>query len=149
VTGCRESFRCGFASDTTRAQSEVTGVALLTGVVAIVALVVGGFIIADVGSDDSGPTTDLLVDADSTDLTFTHNGGDPVALADLRVTVYRDSGTVRRTPTATVGGGDDTLDPGEQFRVAHGVSGPADVRVVVAHDPSSTVLLEDTVSVPR
>jgi hypothetical protein len=132
-----------------RAQSEVTGVALLTGVVAIVALVVGGFIIADFGGGDDGPTTDLLVDADATDLTFTHNGGDSVALADLRVTVYRDSGPVRLTPTATVRSGDDTLDPGERTAVAHGVSGPADVRVVVAHDPSSTVLLEDTVAVPR
>jgi len=131
-----------------RAQSEVTGVALLTGVVAIVALVVGGFIIADVGGDDDGPTTDLLVDAGPSEATFTHNGGDPVALADLRVTVYRDGGPVRLTPTATAGSGDDTLDPGERFRVAHGVSGPADVRVLVAHEPSSTVLLEDTVSVP-
>jgi len=135
-------------SGSARAQSEVTGIALLTGVVAIVALVVGGVIIADFGSGDDGPTTDLLADADATDATLTHNGGDPVALADLRVTVYRDGGPVRLTPTTTAGSGDDTLDPGERTTVAHGVSGPADVRVVVAHDPSSTVLLDDTVSVP-
>jgi len=136
------------ASTGTRAQSEVTGVALLTGVFAVVALIVGGFIIAGSGGGDAGPTTDVRVDATGEDVVLTHNGGDSVALSALRVRIARGSNSETTTPDATVGGGDDRFDPSERIRIDHGYATAGDLEVMVVHEPSGTILAEDVVTVP-
>jgi len=133
---------------TDRAQSEVTGVAFLTGVVVVVALVVGAFVIADAGETDDGPTADLLVDVSAENVTLTHNGGKPLVLADLRVVLRTDATERSFGPAPTnVTGGDATLDPGERIRRTHGVS-PGALTVVVVHDPSNTVVADERVTVP-
>lgn len=140
---------------TYRAQSEVTGVVLLTGVVAVVALIVGGIIIADTGGGDDGPTTSFVAEATDQTITLTHNGGDTVALADLRVSVSGNDTTREFVPdAANATGSDASLTPGESLTRDHGVpTGDPDVfeviEVLVVHGPSNTVLFEDEVTVER
>lgn len=131
-----------------RAQSEVIGVTLLTGVVVIVALLVGGVIVAQTTADDSGPTVDLLADATGTDAVLTHNGGDSVPVTELRVVLEQDDSTTAFTPTAAdVTGPDARLDPSERIQRPHGFAA-GDLEVLVVHEPSSTVLLDDRVTIP-
>lgn len=134
--------------DNTRAQSEVIGVTLLTGVVVVVALLVGGVIVAQTTADDAGPTVDLLAGATDTDVLLTHNGGDSVPVTELRVVLEQDDSTTVFTPTAAdVTGPDARLDPSERIQRSHGF-GAGDLEILVVHDPSSTVLLEDRVTIP-
>jgi len=133
---------------TGRAQSEVVGVTLLTGVVVIVALIVGGVVIAQSSSSDGGPTTDLVLDATQSDAVLTHNGGDTLELSALTV-IYERRGTVQRfTPApGDTSDGDARLTPGDRIRWTHGF--PAgDLTVEVVHNPSSTLLFEDRVTIP-
>lgn len=131
-----------------RAQSEVTGVALLTGVVTIVALLVGGVIIAESGPDDDGPTTGFEISASTENVTLAHNGGDTVAVSNLRVTLRQGNG--ERTFVPAVGNttdGDGTLRPGDAIRREHGFP-TGDLQVIVVHDPSNEVLADERVTIP-
>jgi hypothetical protein len=131
-----------------RAQSEVIGVAILTGVVVVVALAVGGVVITQYSGDDGGPNTDLVLSASNEEVTLAHNGGDSLDLADLRVTLEQDDTRKTFTPdAANTTGGDARLDPGERVRREHGVD-PGDLTVLVVHRPSNTVLLQDRAAVP-
>lgn len=130
----------------TRAQSEVIGVALLTGVVAIVAFTAGALIIAGAGPSDD-PTTAIRVETAPGNITISNNGGETVALSDLRV-VFRQGATERRfTPDPTNATGGDSFEPGDSLRRKHAFA-PGDLTVIVVHDPSNSVLLDDRVTVP-
>lgn len=121
---------------------------LLTGVVVIVALSVGAVIVAQYSGDDVGPTTDLEVSADATDLRITHNGGDSLDLAALTVRLDQDGTESSFTPTAAdATGPDDRLDPSERVELAHGLSA-GDVDVIVVHRRSNTILLDERLTVP-
>lgn len=134
--------------DPKRAQQEAVGVTLLTGVVVLVALAVGAVVVAQTTGGDAGPTTDLVVEASTDSVTLVHNGGDSLDLAELRVTLDRGTDSTRFTPDAANATGPDArLSPGEEIRRAHGAS-PGDLTVIVAHRPSSTILLDDRALVP-
>ena len=138
----------GTLSKNPRVQSEVVGVALLTGVVVIVALSVGVVVISQASGDDPGPTTDLVLDVSAAEMTLSHNGGDWPVLSELRVTLEADGDRRTFTPDpANVTGGDDRLSPGERIRRDHGAD-PGDLSVLVVHRPSNTVLLDDRETVP-
>jgi hypothetical protein len=132
-----------------RSQSEVIGVTLLTGVVAVVALIVGGVIITQSSGGDEGPTTDFVLDANQTDAFLTHNGGDTLELSTLMV-LYEHPGDVKRLPPvpANTSDGDARLRPGERIEWTHNFSS-GDLTVTVVHDPSNTVLFEDRVTIPE
>jgi flagellin-like protein len=131
-----------------RAQSEVIGVAILTGVVVVVALAIGVVVIAQYSGDDGGLTTDLVLSTSNEEVTLSHNGGDSLDLADLRVTLEQDGTRTTFTPdAANATGGNARLDPGERVRRDHGVD-PGDLTVLVVHRPSNSVILEDRATVP-
>lgn len=116
---------------------------ILTGIVVIVALSVGAVVVAESTGEDAGPTTDLLLEVSAENVTISHNGGDSVALANLRVTIKQGNTRSAFTPdVANTTGPDDRLDPGERIRREHGF-GAGDLEVIVAHRPSSTILLDD------
>lgn len=130
-----------------RAQSEAVGVMLLTGVVVIAALMVGAAIIAQTGGDD-GPTTDLVLDVTASDVVLTHNGGDTLVLAELTVVLDAGGAERRFTPdAANTSDGDARLRPGDRIQRAHGFSS-GDLGVLVVHDPSNTVVLDDRERIP-
>lgn|GEM_PF-2440275 len=133
-----------------RAQSELVGVTLLTGVVVIATLLVGAVVIAQSSGGEDGPTTDFVLDANTSDALLTHNGGDTLELSALTVLYERGrSGTVEPfTPTpADTGDGDARLTPGDRIQWVHGFS-PGDLVVEVVHHPSNSVLFEDRVTIP-
>lgn len=131
-----------------RGQSEVYGVALLTGVVAIVALTVGAFVVAGTGGDAAGPTTDIVLDVTASDVVLTHNGGDPLDVGALTVLVRHGGTETRFAPDPTdTDDGDARLVPGDAVRLTHGV-GDGDLTVLVVHERSNTVLLDDSSRVP-
>jgi hypothetical protein len=131
-----------------RAQSEVIGVALLAGVVVIVAVTAGAIIVTQSTATDDGPTTDLYLEVSTENVTIAHNGGDSVTLTDLRVFLERDDTRKTFTPAGeNATGSDGRLEPGERTRRGHGF-GPGDLGVVVVHRPSNTVLLDELKPVP-
>lgn len=131
-----------------RGQSEVLGITILTGVVVIVALTVGAVVVSQASGDDPGPTTDLVLRASSENVTLAHNGGDTLDRAPLTVVLTQKGHEKRFTPAAAnVTGGDDRIQPGERIHRRHGL-GPGDVEVLVVHDPSGSVLLDDRERIP-
>jgi hypothetical protein len=131
-----------------RAQSEAIGVTLLTGVVVIVALTIGALVITQTADEDSGPTTDILSDATTTDVVLAHNGGDSIPVDELFVRLEQDDATLEFSPTASdLSGPDARFDPGEQITRAHGF-GSGNLEILVVHEPSNTVLLDDRATIP-
>ena len=131
-----------------RAQSEVVGVAILTGITLVLALSVGAVIISQTIGTEDGPTTDVAFSASNENVTFVHNGGDSLALADLTIRLEQADTTKAFTPSATnTTGGDAVLEPSEYVRREHGFP-PGDVEVLVVHEPSSSVLLDDHDTIP-
>lgn len=131
-----------------RAQSEVVGVALLTGVVVVVALTVGAVVIAGSGPGDAAPTTDFRVEATATDVLLTHNGGEVLEVSSLTVILEQPGSREEFTPAAgDTADGDGSLEPGDRIRRVHGLT-TGDLTVTVVHRPSNEVLFEDRTSIP-
>jgi PKD repeat protein len=131
---------------TARAQSETVGVVLLVGVFAVAAITIGVLVIGNVADDaESQPRVDLNVSVTPDNVTLTHGGGDTVDVADVEVVVRNDeesrydlSGFDERR-----GDGDDRFDPGERFHRDHD-QGAGDLRIIVVHVPSNSVLADVT-----
>ncbi|MBX0324010.1 PKD domain-containing protein [Halomicroarcula sp. F13] len=132
-----------------RAQSETIGVVLLTGVVVVTIGVAGFVTLGDIGaSARSTPSLDIHAGATTQDVFVAHNGGSSVDSNDVTIVVVGDN---RRQYTLAdytqVGGTDPTrFEPGGRWGLPNDVGG-ASIRVVAIHDPTSTVLDRDTVSV--
>jgi hypothetical protein len=108
---------------------------------------VGAVIIAQTGGDD-GPTTDLVLEVTASDVALTHNGGDTLALGDLTVVLDADGSERRFTPdAANTSDGDARLRPGDRISRAHGFPSD-DLGVMVVHDPSNSVLVDDRERIP-
>jgi len=132
---------------TTRAQSEVIGIVLMTAVVVILAVIVGGSILSTVDTQDE-PVTNLEAAVDASNVTISHHGG--TAFSTDEVTVqFRATGTERHslgTFWEVQGNDDGTFSPGEQVSRIHNASDV--VRILVVHEPSNTVLYDRAFDVP-
>jgi hypothetical protein len=140
--------RAAGLGETVREQS--TAVAVL--VVVVVVLVVGGagavFVFDDSSDGTDQPQANLSVDVTAESVTVTHDSGDTVDPADVRVTVIADSGQSELDLTEF---DDQPADPGsvsvgDQFT---NEGGPyvGNVTVLVLHEPTSTRLVDETVTV--
>lgn len=134
-------------TDPDRGQSEPIGVILLTGIVVVTVAVAGGIYLSTVADEDV-TRADLAVSVATDELVVAHRGGDPVALADLRVVV--DAGGNRTdhdlSASQVAGDGDDRLEPGERWvnsSVAYDPDQP--VHVLVVDTATGTRLAETTV----
>ncbi|KAB1187751.1 MULTISPECIES: type IV pilin [Haloferax] len=132
-----------------RAQSELVGTILLVSLVVLSVSVGGSFAIASLfGEQTPSPTVDTAVELTPSNFTVVHRGGDPLDVSDLNIVVSRngssttyalESGRVNGvavSSTTVLVAGDRWTPPGpDPF-------GPSDeVRVVVVHEPSGTVLV--------
>jgi len=139
--------------NTIRAQSEVVGVALLVGVFALLALLVGTVVIGnatDQASDE--PLVDLNASATGPNLILTHGGGDGLEATDVTVVVRQNSDEKRyglRTDFTEVRGNDTArFSPGERWVLQdHNLSAGL-ARVFVVHESSNGVIHDETVEVP-
>ena len=131
-----------------RAQSEVIGVILLVGLVAIIISAAGAVYLSTI-DDESGPATDVRVTVTDETVTLTHNGGSAPATDSLRV-VIRQDGSDTNTDWAdgtVTGDGDDRFEPAETWREGGFMFDSSDrIEVLLVHDPSGTLLVDETVN---
>ncbi|OYR51581.1 type IV pilin [Halorubrum sp. Ea8] len=136
-----------------RAVSPVIGVILMVAITVILAAVIGTFVLGLGDSlGDSQPTaqldaeiTDIGAD-DTANLTIEHGGGDRIDAGAMRIVVSNSSGTEvtssgEFTGAFTVG----DIESGEFNTTASGSSG--DIRIRIIHQPSDSILLDQTVQV--
>lgn len=132
-----------------RAQSEVIGVVLLTGVVVLLSLVVGFYVLSGSGTQGQ-PVAEVEGSLSDAGIEATHAGGDSFPIDEL-VVVVRDGGTTTRyaiDPGNVTGDGDGRFEPSETFARAHALAGDTGT-LVVAHEPSGTVLFDRELDVER
>ena len=100
-----------------RAASVNVATVLTLSVVVVATSVFGTFYLDGASETQSGPTVDLRERVTTDRIGLVHNGGDPVATADLRVTV-RVNGTEQPDVTwasgAVNGDGDGLFESGER-----------------------------------
>ena len=139
-------------SEKPRAQSEVVGVALLIGVFAVFAMLVGTAVIGNVTDQVSDePLVDLNASATTENLTLTHGGGDALEGTDVTILLRQgDSENVHELTQFDEIQGRDTarFAAGERWTLqGHGLSTGL-VRVLVVHRPSNAVVHDEQIVVP-
>jgi hypothetical protein len=132
-----------------RGASETTGVVLLTAIVVVLSVSIGGLIVSDTRERaDDQRLGDFEVELTGETVTIVHNGGDTfdVGRVDVRLTV--DGTELTFSPSAAnLSGSDGRFAPGETLQRAHDLpSGVA--RVVVVHTDSNTVLVNVLREIP-
>ena len=135
----------------TRAQSEVVGVALLVGVFALLALLVGTIVIGNVTNQASDePLAEINASATAENLTLTHGGGDGFEETAITV-ILRQNGDETRygLDSFTENRGSDTarFSAGERWVRSHTLTTGL-ARVLVVHEPSNAVVHDEQIVVP-
>ncbi|QSG15668.1 PKD domain-containing protein [Halapricum desulfuricans] len=135
----------------TRAQSEVVGVALLVGVFALLALLVGTVVIGNVTDQASNePLAEINTSATAENLTLTHGGGDGFEETAITV-ILRQNGDETRygLESFTENRGSDTarFSAGERWVRSHTLTTGL-ARVLVVHEPSNAVVHDEQIVVP-
>ena len=125
-----------------RSQSEVIGVALLTGVIVLLVGLVALGVISNFDTY-SGPSTNLEAEVGSSTVTLTHQGGESLA-ADETEVVFGDGSTNRYGLGAftPVQGDAGRFEPGEAWRHSHSKSETIRI-IVVHHGEEDTIVLDD------
>lgn len=142
------SSRLASAGDrgTVRAQSEVVGVLLFTGVIVVTVGLVATFVLS-ANQPTEEPTVDLEATADASTLTLSHGGGDGLRALDVTVILAGGADAEHGLDTFTVqqGDGDGRFEAGEVRTHSHGASDVLRVRVV--HEPSNALLYRNALDV--
>lgn len=130
-----------------RGQSEVVGVLLLTGVVALLVGLVGVQVLGTTDrADEPVVALDASVDASSVELQ--HGGGDGLDSEDVEVVLQGTATERYDLGSFTVVQGDGgTFEAGERWRHAHSLSGSVRI-LVVRHGETESVLLDTVETVP-
>lgn len=121
-----------------RGQSEVVGTLLLVAVIVVAATAVGTFVLLSLSDEPAPPRVELSAAVDESDVTVTHEAGEPLDLRDIQLVVRH--GDQQQTLDFESG----RLEPGESVTRAHGLTVTTGDRVdvVVVHVPTRTVLLD-------
>lgn len=131
-----------------RAQSEVIGVVLLTGVVVVVVSLIGLVVLQGVSAEsESGPTVDVIVDATTEFVSISHNGGTTVDVSSMEVVLSGESRARYPLSSFIQHRGSDTaiFEPGDRWNHSNDVGGDR-LRVSIVHTPSGTVIHDVTVT---
>ncbi len=129
------------ALDDDRGVSPVIGVILMVAITVILAAVIGTFVLGLGDSLEQAPQAQLDISTTAgdtgTDVVITHNGGDSINTGDVSVTV--DGATSDLSWSGDFGVGDS--------EVVADNAGSGDITVTVVHNPSESILVEETVTV--
>jgi len=130
-----------------RGVSPVIGVILMVAITVILAAVIGTFVLGLGDSLEQAPQAQLDAEASSGSVTISHNGGDAIAAGDIKVTV--DPETDSPFTSGFSVGTDDEFNVGESLTVdSEATTSGTDVDVQLIHEPSQSIILETTVTVP-
>ena len=132
-----------------RGQSEVVGVVLLTAVVLVLVTLVGAAVLFQWESEtEDDPRVAVESELTETTLTVRHQGGDRLPAASVRVALRGNASADVALADFSDGAG-DRFEPGSTWR-HDAFAGDIEsvVIVLVIHDPSNTVLHEETHEVP-
>jgi len=135
------------ALDDDRGVSPVIGVILMVAITVILAAVIGTFVLGLGDSLEQAPQAQLNAEADSGgNLSISHNGGDPIAAGDIRVTVENESDDFTNS-TFSISDGEFSV--GDSFEIDSGnISTNGDTQVQVIHVPSDSIILDTEVTFP-
>lgn len=131
-----------------RAQSDVVGTILLIGVVTLTVSMVGTGLLSSMQASTADPQANLDGRVIQGNLTLVHRGGDSLNETELQVRVAND--TVAPVTDFEDGeivrGTDDGLfERGEQWRNTTTIPNGSQLEVWVIHEPSDTLLYDETV----
>jgi len=131
--------------------SPVIGVILMVAITVILAAVIGTFVLGLGDSLEQAPQAQLDAEYDGSNLAVSHNGGDSIAAADLKI-VVEGGNTI--TSDSSESGVDAEFSPnsgdfsvGDTITMNSGVSG-TDAQVQVIHEPSESIILDVEVTFP-
>ena len=138
-----------------RAVSPVIGVILMVAITVILAAVIGTFVLGLGDSLNQAPQAQMDASTDSSDnVEISHNGGDSIEIADLRITLegssnnpYESTGTVSFSLEGTA---DGEFNVGDTIEIDNGDLGGAsgDTQVKVVHVPSESIILNTEITLP-
>lgn len=134
----------------TRSQSEVVGVILLTAVVVILVTVIGTILFASFNANtQSEQRISLLVEVDNSTVTLKHNGGATFDSNDIEVIVRGDpeERTVLTAGNYIAGSETSIFEASDIWRYDHNQS-PGTVRILVIDQQTGTLLYSRAVVVP-
>lgn len=133
-----------------RGQSETIGVALLTGVVVILAGLVGAFMFANLGADDEEQLlADIDADVEAAGITLAQQSGDTFDAGSIEVVLTGDAERnlqLSEDFNATKGG-DDELAPGDIWESNNSTEILGEGRLLVIHEPTNDALLDQPYAV--
>jgi len=135
-----------------RGVSPVIGVILMVAITVILAAVIGTFVLGLGDSLEQAPQAQLDAETTSDDhLVISHNGGDSIPSADLRVEVKgNDDSDTDSVTDPSVDDGDSDFSVGDSITLDNGGSydGFGDTNVRVIHEPSESIILDTEVEFP-
>jgi len=130
--------------DDDRGVSPVIGVILMVAITVILAAVIGTFVLGLGDSLEQAPQAQLDAEASSGTVTISHNGGDAIALGDIKVVTEPGSSTT----SGFSAGGDNEFNVGDSITAPYDDSGsPSEVDVQFIHEPSQSIILDTNVTV--
>lgn len=138
-----------------RAQSEVVGEILLVAIAVLAASLVGFAVVGGIGGDErtyADVAASATVGTDGA--TITHQGGESIRTADLRVLVGANGSAPTDRPRddpASTGIGDGRFDPGDvwAYDLNRTIREGTTLRVVVADAATETVVVDQTIEPGR
>jgi len=128
-------------NDDDRGVSPVIGVILMVAITVILAAVIGGFVLGLGGDLQSAPQAQISIEADAGNagtVVISHDGGDAMTSTDL--VVSEEGGTSVNLEDEY---GPDELGVGDSATVG-GFSTTDDVTIQLIHEPSESVIAEQT-----
>ncbi len=125
-----------------RGVSPVIGVILMVAITVILAAVIGGFVLGLGGDLQSAPQAQISVSAAGNGaVDISHDGGDAITSADL--VVSDGSNSINFDDQYS----EDEFAVGDSTTIT-GLTQANDVTVQLIHEPSESVLVEETVDIP-
>ena len=130
-----------------RAESTVVGTILLVGVVILSISMVGTALVGSLLASADDPHANLDGTLTDSGLEIVHRGGDTLPESELTVRIANES-TVSVTDfesgTIVAGNADGQFERSEQWRNATAIPSATRLDVWVTHEPTATLIYEDT-----
>lgn len=140
--------------DDEKGVSPVIGVILMVAITVILAAVIGTFVLGLGDSLQQAPQAQLEASSNGANsVTISHNGGDALTVADVKVTIGTNSDLSFKDDTSSFSSDEFAVGDSANFTESSisGGSGDdisgSDIQVTVIHEPSESILLDTEVDV--